>query len=430
MEVKVTELPKSRVEIKVRLSGEEFSPYFTIGSREVSKTLNIPGFRSGKAPEKIVEEKVGTARILEEAANIAINTVFPKIVGDRKLEILGNPKAEIQKLSREELEALIKVPVFPRVQLPSWKEIARSEPRKKIELGEGEESESLKYLQKSRAKIFRKSAPAERGDFICIDYEIRKNGVKIEQGDIKEQKFILGEGRLLPGFEEKLIGCKEKEERFFSLQSPADFWKKELKGAKLEFKVKMRDVFRMELPLVNDEFAKSLGKFENLSQFKKSLREGIKSEKEGAEKKRWELAVLDKIAKGAKMDVPDVLIENERDQMMDNLRIRVEETGISLQDYLTHLKKSEEQLRKDFLPEAEKRVRIFVSLYQITREEKIEVNEKEINQKIKELLLKNPHLGKELQDKAKEVNLKNYLKENILQGKVIELLFVEAGEKR
>jgi len=426
MGVEIKKLPKSRTEIKIKLSGEEFSPYLNIGAREISKTLNVPGFRLGKAPFKIVEEKVGWGRILDEAAKIALDQTFYQIIKEKKLEVLEKPEAKVQKLSKEGLEATVEVSFLPVVQLPLWWKIVKAEPKNKIEVKENEVEESLKYLQKSRAKFIRKSKAAQKGDLIQIDYEIRRGGVKIENGDIKNQKFILGEGKFLPGFEENLVGAKDNEEKEFSLNVPADFWKRDLRQTILDFKVGIKGVFKVELPQTNDEWVRTLGKFDNLSHLKNSLREGIKIEKEEAERKRWENKVLEKISQEAKIDLPDVLVEKERNQMIKNFKTRVEEMGISFEDYLSQLKKPLKDLEKDFLPEAEKRVRILLSLYQIAKEEKINVNEEEVKEEISEILKKYPTITRDLEDKEKEVNLKAYLRENILQRKVIRLLVLKA----
>jgi len=429
MDVKIRKLPKSKIEIKVKLSGEELSPYLTIGAEEISKDINIPGFRPGKTPQKIIEEKVGRERTLEKGAEVALNNIFSKIIKKKKLEILGRPSAKIQKISQEELEASIETVIFPKVELPSWKKIAKAEPRNKVEVKEEEGKKALKHLQKSRAKFIKKIGPAAKGDLIQIDYEIRSGGVKIENGDMKNQKLILGEGKLLPGFEEKLIGSNENEEREFFLNGPPNFWKKELRGKVLNFKVKMKGVLKVKLPKINDEWAHSIGNFNNLAHLRKSLLEGIRIEKEEAEKKRWENVVLEKISQETKIDLPDIMIEKERDQMIENFKVRTENMGLSFQDYLSHLKKSLKDLREDFLPEAERRTRILLSLYQLAREEKIDVSKQELKEEKNEILKRYPNIVGELRDKEKEEKFTAYMKENILQRKVIEFLFLEAGQK-
>ena len=426
MQVDITKLPKSKIQIKIKLSGEEFSPYLIEAIKEISKNLDISGFRPGKVPLEVAKEKISEEQILEEAANIALNKKFSKIVQDRKLKILGSPKAEIKKISREEFESLIEVAIFPEAELPDYKKIAKTEPKNKVNIKSEEVKDSLSRLQKSRAKYVRVSRPAEKGDQIEIDYEIRSGGVKIGNGDIKNQKIILGENSggeqketFIPGFEKNLISMKEKEEKEFSIHVPSDFWKKELQRKLLDFRVKMTGVFKIELLEINDEFAVSLGEFKNLKSLENSILEGIKAEKENEEKIRWQNSVLEKISKESKIELPDILVEKERDRMLEEFKKRTGDMGLSFETYLLHLKKTIEDLKNDFLSEAEKKVRILLCIYKISEEENIKAEEKEIEEEMNKIIKKSPELTRKIQDQK---NFKSYLEESIMQKKTISFL--------
>lgn len=435
MKVEIEDLPKSKAKIKLELTGEEFSPYLLKATENLAKTLNLPGFRPGKVPAEIAKEKLNESDILEEAANIALNETFPKIVKEKELKVLGRPQATIEKISRQELVVSIETSLFPKVELPDWKKIAKEEAQKEVKVEEKEVKDTLSYLQKSRAKYTRIFEPASEGKQVEVDYEIRSGGgVKIENGDIKGQKIILGEKSaggeksiFVPGFEEKLLGMRENEEKEFSLMAPSSFWQKELQGKPLDFKVKMKGVFRVDMPEINDEFAQSLGKFKNKEDLQKSISEGILEEKKQGEKTRWQSAVLSKIAKEAKMDLPDVLIEEERDAMIDDLKKRIEQMGLSFEHYLLHLKKSIDDLKKDLLPEAEKRVRMLLCIYEIAKRENIKVEEKEVEEEINKILKQHPEMVEEIKSQG-EV-LKSYLREQILQKKVVDLLLSQQGRK-
>lgn len=419
MDTKIEKLPKSKLKIQIGLSSEEFSPYLVMAEKEISKTLNVSGFRPGKIPAEMVEKHAGTERILEQASEIAINKVFAKVVEEKKLNILGKPKAKIEKISKEILETSIEVEVFPQIRLADWKKITETEPQKKVKIEEKEIAKLLENLQKSRAKYIKSLEPVKLGNQIEIDYEIRNGAVKVENGDIKNQKFILGEGKLIPKFEENLIGMKEGEEKKFSLAAPSNFWKKELQGKLLNFKVKMKEVFRVELPEVNDKWACSLEGIKNLEDLKRNLQKGIRIEKETAEKKRWQGIIFEKISQKSEIELPDILVIKERDQMIEVLKKKTEEMGLSFEAYLSQLKKSLEELKKDFLIEAEKRVRIFLCMYEVAKMEKINVNDEEVEKEIDIIVKKYPNLDSRFGDQEKE-NLKNYVRENILQRKVME----------
>jgi len=434
MEVQIENLPKSKIKIKLGLTGEEFSPYLLKATENLAKTLNLPGFRPGKVPAEIAKEKLNESDILEEAANIALNDTFPKIVEEKKLRVLGRPQAKIEKISRQEFEASIEVSLFPKIELPDWKKIAKEESQEEIKIEEKEVEDALSYLQKSRAKYIKVFEPAAKGKQVEVDYEIRNAGVKIENGDIRGQKFILGENSkeggsiFIPGFEEKLLGMRENEEKEFSLMAPSNFWQKELQGKPLDFKVKMKGVFKVDTPEMNDEFARSMGKFKDKEDLQKNISEGILEEKRQGEKIRWQSAVLGKIAKESKIDLPDILIEEERDAMIDDLKKRIEQMGLSFEQYLLHLKKSIDDLKKELLPEAEKRVRMLLCIYEIAKKENIKIEEKEIEEEINKILKQHPEMAGEIM--SQEETLKSYLREQILQKKVVDLLLSQqSGEK-
>lgn len=435
MEIIVEELPKSKAQIKIKLEGEEFSPYLLKATESLAKNLNLPGFRPGKVPPEIAKEKLNGEDILEEAVKIALNEIFPKIVEEKNLKVLGEPQGKIEKISFQGLEATIEISLFPKVKLPDWKKITEEEPKKELKVEEKEVKDTLFQLQKSRAKYIRTFQKAAKGNQVEVDYEIRHNNVKIENGDIKGQKLILGENLLkdskpifIPGFEENLFGMAENEEKEFSLTMPQDFWQKEFQGKPLTFKVKMKGVYRVEMPEINDEFAKSLGKFQNKKELEKSISEGILMEKEEEEKSRWENIVLEKIAKEAEIDLPDILIERERDVMVDDLKRRIEQMGVSFEQYLLQIKKSLDDFKKEILPQAEKRLRILLCIYEIAKTENIKVEEKEIEEEINKILQQNPTIKDEI--KAQEESLKEYLREQILQRKVLDFLFSQGGKKR
>ncbi len=430
MQVKIEDLPKSKIKIKIHLSGEEFSPYLDIASKEISKNLNIPGFRPGKAPRKLVEEKVGKDRIMEEAANIALNKIFPKISKEKNINIIGQPQAQIdfQKIRESgDFSCEVEATILPKIELPDWRKIAKETERKAIKVEDKEVKEAIFWLQKSRAKFSRKLTSALKGDQIDIDYEIRHNGLKIENGDVKNQKIIIGENRLLPEFEKNLIGLKEGDIKNFSLKCPENFWKKDLQNKLLDFTVKVNGVFKVEIPELNNDFAKSLGNFSDVKKLEDNIKNGIKIEKEESEKRRWQESVLENIAKEAEIEVPEILIEEQKNQMLENLRNTVEEqVGISFEEHLARLKKTKEELEKEILKDAETKVRIFLCLYEIAKKEKIEVKEEELNRELKQIENNYPQMIQEVKRNQGEEGFKNFIKEKILEKKVVKLIY-QAG---
>jgi trigger factor len=427
MQTKIEDLPKSKIKIHFELNSKEFLPYFEIAAREISKTIDVPGFRRGKAPRNIIEEKVGKDRLYEEAAMAALNKLFTQTVTEKKIKILGMPQADLNLpllKDKGDFAANIEVAVFPEITLPDWKKIAKEEKLNKVTVSEKEVEDSLLWLRKSRAKYSRKLEPAVKGDAATLDYEIRSGGIQVENGQVKDEKIVLGENKLLPDFEKNIMGMSEGEEKSFSVVAPSDFWKEDLRGKSLDFKTKLKELFRVEIPELNDEFAKSLGKYEKVEDVTKNIKDGIKMEKEEKEKRRWQNAVFAEISKQAKIEVPEVLIEEQRDKMLEDLKRVVEQQmGLEFKKYLEQTKKTEEEIKKDFWKEAEMKVRAFLCIYEIAGKEEIKVTEKEVEEEAQKNLQAYPDLINQIKnDKQSEENFKNFIREKILEKKVINQL--------
>jgi len=232
----------------------------------------------------------------------------------------------------------------------------------------------------------------------------------------------LGDGSFVPGFEERIIGMKEGETREFTLTFPKEYHQKDMAGKPVEFKVKVNSVFEIEKPELNDKFAKTIGKFEKLDDLKKQIEENIKREKRDKEHQRWELSMIDEIiAKSTFGELPQMMIDAELDKMMHELEHNVTEQGMKFDDYLTSIKKSTDDLKKEFEPRAEKRVKAALIMRKIVKEEKITVDDKEIDSEV--------NIGKERYKEDKDVlkkidsdEYRDYLRTVLSGKKVFKLL--------
>jgi trigger factor len=252
--------------------------------------------------------------------------------------------------------------------------------------------------------------------------EIEFQSPQIETGSKKKDNFILGEGHFIPGFEENLEGMAPGQEKEFSLKFPENHPQNDLSGNFVNFKVKMSSVQKVELPETNDQFAKNLGKFENLNGLKENIKEGIKIEKENSESQRIQGEILEKITKETKIETPEVLIEAEKKRMLEDFKNLVSERfKISFEDYLTKVKKTEAELLKNFSTEAEKKIKYSLVLRGISKKEKIEVSEAEIKTAINEFLEKYPNIEKAGKEFDLE-KLKSYYEEMIRNENTFKFL--------
>ncbi|MFA5431478.1 MAG: trigger factor [Candidatus Paceibacterota bacterium] len=380
MKYEIKEISTIKRKAEIEVTAEDFENYYTQALAEISKGAEIPGFRKGKVPEKMVEERVKEEGVASEAAEAAVRDNWIKLVKETKIEAVSQPKIEIVKVARgNPFVFTAEFEVLPEIKLPNLREIKVKKEEIKIE--EKEIEDTLNWLRQSRAKITKKEGLIESGDFVEFSFSC----LSIENDPEKKDRIVVGKGHYVPGLEESLLGMKTEEEKDFETENPRD------KKEKLKMHVKVDSVNKMELPEINDEWVKTLGKFTNVNSLKTDIKKGITEEKEIAQKQQRREEVIKKILEKTKFEVPQILIEREVEFMMDNIKSRVNsELQISLEQYLIQIKKTEEELMKEFEKMAEERVKGFLVLHQITKDEKIEAGEEEVSKKIEELLSQYP----------------------------------------
>jgi len=309
------------------------------------------------------------------------------------------------------------------VELAEYRGIKAKKNEVRVEKKEVENS--LEYLKKSRAKTITVNKPAQKGNRVEVDFEVRHGGVKIENGVSKNHPLILGEGKFLPGFERELEKMSAGEEKDFSIKVPADWPDKRVADKNLDFKVKMNLVQERQIPELNDEFAKSLGSFETLDALRKSISDGLLEEKETKEKQRIRIELIEKLAKDSKIEVPDNLINEESERMINEFKFSITGFGLDFGKYLQEINKTVDELKNEWKEQAEKRVRVAICLKMIAEKEKIEVSDEEVGNKIDEELKNYPDI-KEARKSIDPEKLKDYTKEVLRNEKVLGLLEKEA----
>lgn len=419
MRTEIRKLEKSEIEIEFEIPAQEFEDFIEKATFDLGKNLKIKGFRKGKLPKAIIEKEIGREKILKEAAERAIRENYLKVILENNLEVLGQPEIKILKLAPgNPLLFLAKVAILPEIQLPDYQKIAREVKKREILVKEKEIEEALIWLQKSRAKFSQILRPAQIGDFVEIEY----SSPQIENGKIQKDGFLLGQGHLIEGFEEKLEGMVAGEEKNFLLKFPAKHFQKNLANQEINFKVKMTSVKKVEFPEIDDQFARSLGNFEDLNSLKERIREGIKMEKEILERERIHQEILEKIASQISWQIPQILIEAEKNRMIENFKKAINQKfQIDFKDYLARINKTEADLRESFQIEAERKIKNFLILQEIAKKEKISVLPEEVEVKINNFLKNYPDIEKAKKELDLE-NLKSYYEEVIRNEKALQLL--------
>lgn len=426
MKASLQKLSKSKIELKIEVPSEEFKNFYRKAVSILGDDLQVEGFRKGKAPSEVLEKTIGTKKILNKAAQLAVKKNYLQAVQEKGLEPIQKPEIKVLKLAPQDSFVFkAQTEVIPSIKLPSYKKIASKAELKEVSVSSKEVKNTLQQLRKSRAEFSKLDRKAKSGDFV----EIKFSSPQFPSSKKTfEDKFILGQGHFIPGFEEKLIGMEAGDRKEFQLKIPEDYSHKQLAGKKAEFKVKMISVKEMKLPSLDDKFAQSLGKFETLEDLKQNVKQGLRQEKQNQQKQKFQDKVLQKIAQQIDWNLPSSLIGTERKRLMDNFKENISQRfKISLKDYLKRINKSEKEIKKHFTQLAQKRIKHSLILREIARKENIQASPQEVQKETQKILSKYPDPQKARKQFDPD-QLKKYTKEVIINRKIFKL-FEDLSQK-
>ena len=391
MQYTTTQLPRSQIKITVEISVEDLQPDILKAAEGLSSKRPIEGFRPGKAPYDIVKQKYGEFAIYEYAADAAIKRYYPKIIRqlieeDATREPIGEPAVSVTKLAPgEPLECTIVLSLLPTLALPDYKALAGKviQEKKPVVVEEAEIRSTVDYIRESRARYSLVDRPAAPGDRLEIDVDIEESGKKIQGASSKNHPIVIGDKKFIPGFEDKLVGMSANETRTFDLSIPKDHEDPAIAGKTVTFTAAVKKIEQRDMPEFSDEFAKTLGpKFTNAADVTQNIRERLRTEKELKERDRMRIRLGETIADNTAGDLPDTLIDWELEKMVKELANGVGNMGMKFDEYLAHVKKSIDDLKKEWRKDAERRVKIALILRLIAEKEKIEPTQEEIQKEI------------------------------------------------
>ncbi len=403
---------KNKLIYNVVVEAEEFDKYCDEALVQIAKEIEIDGFRKGHVPVAIAKSHVDPSQIMSYAVNDCISAKWLEIVTKENIEAIKEPSIEILKMAQgNPLEFKAEVEILPEIKLPDYKKIGKDTPKTEAKIEEKEYEDALNWLVQSRAKFFQKEGKAEKGDLVEITYNMKD----VDDDKEKKDRFILGKGHYIEGLEDELIGLAKGDKKEVKVSDPKD------KKKKIVLNVSVDSVQKMEVPELNEEFAKSVG-FESLKKMEESIRSGLEKEKQMSEKQKIRTEVLEKIAKETKVEVPQTLIEREGEALLQNLKNRVSyELQMTFKDYLKQVNKTEEEVKKEFESVAKERVKGFLVLHEIEKKENISVTEEELDKKIEELAAEYPDKEK-AKEEMKNSNAKYYIEDELKREKIFTVL--------
>ncbi|MEK7211205.1 MAG: trigger factor, partial [Patescibacteria group bacterium] len=361
--------------------GLEYQPWLEKAAVHISEHAKIEGFRPGKAPYELVKKAVGEVKIYEEALDLMLPKYYGEAVEKEKLETIGQPKVNVEKLAPgNPMEFKIIVAMLPELVLPNLEKLSFK--RKEVKVEKETADRAMADLTKMRRKEAVVSRPATGEDKVVVDLEMSRDQVALEGGGAKDHGVYLNERHYIPGFAEKLIGAVKGETREFALEFPKEHYQKHLAGQKVDFKATVKDVYGLEAPALDDEFAKRLGQ-KDLPALRALVEENLRAEDEHREDERAENEIIKVLTEKSKFgELPEILINEEVHKMEHELENNIARQGMELNPYLQSINKTMDDLKLDFVPQAIQRVKAALLIRAYGLENKIEVSDKEIAEEV------------------------------------------------
>ena len=392
-----------------------------------AKYFNIPGFRKGKAPMQIVEKYYGPEIFYEDAFNEVAQEALEEAVKENKLDVVSRPEVDVKQMEKgKDLIFTVVMQTKPEAEVSKYKGIEI----KKVEYNVTDEDveHELHHMQEHNSRLISVDDRAvESGDTTTIDFEGSVDGVPFEGGKAENYDLEIGSNTFIPGFEDQIIGMKIDEEKDVKVKFPEEYFSKELAGKDAVFKVKLHEIKKKELPELDDEFAKDVSEFDTLDELKADIK--AKQEKQNEEKAKYETqdAVIKALCEKTKVEIPSGMVEMEVENMLKDFEQRLAYQGLNLAQYFKMMGKTEEEVKKEYEPQAIEGIKSRLALEAVIKAEKIEATDKEVEDKMKEMA---KNYGKENDEEfLKNENVKNYIKQGLESEKAIDFLVKNAKIK-
>ncbi|MFC1860079.1 trigger factor [Chloroflexota bacterium] len=423
MKVTNEKVEKRQVFLAIEMEPDEVEESMEDSYRRLAKRTNIPGFRKGKAPRAVLERYIGKERLLEDALNSLLPQVYEKALKEQEIEAFAQPNIEIAQT--DPVIFKVAVPLTPTIELGDYQNIKVAP--ESVEFSEDDVNTAMEQLRHQHATWEPAERPVDFNDLVVLDIESSIEGEPfVNQKGARYQ--VLHELPLpVPGFAEQLVGVKPDEEKEFKLQFPSDYPKSELAGKEPSFRVKVTELKEEKLPELNDEFAQQVSpEFKGLDSLREKVSADLRLRAEEKARADFEERVVEAVVGTTEMEFPPVLVEAEIDQLINQQLRRWQMAGRGLEEYLSSINKTGEELRRDLEPLATKRVGQSLTLGKIAEEEKIEVGDVEIDAEVEVMTQgaaedKKDELGKFLNTPQARKSIEQILITRKTVGRLVEV---------
>lgn len=428
MSLQVEKVEKNMVKLTIEASAEELDAAIEKAYQKNKGKMSVQGFRKGKAPRAIIEKLYGVGVFYEDAANALIPEAYDNAVKESDLEIVSQPDINVVQIEKgKPFIFTAEVAVKPEVTLGDYKGIEVD----KIEVSVSDEemnSELDRIREQNSRTITVEDRAIENNDIAIIDFEGLVDGTAFEGGKGTDYSLVIGSHSFIDTFEEQLIGKKTGEEVEVNVTFPEEYQAKELAGKPALFKVTVKEIKVKELPELNDEFAQDVSEFDTLEAYKADVKKNLEEKKYTAAMSAKEEAVVDAVIENATMDIPEAMISTQVRQMADDFARRIQQQGLSLEQYFQFTGMDAQKFLESMKPQALKRIQSRLVLEAIVKAENIEATEEELNKELEGMAA----AYKMELDKIKELmsdNDKKTMSMDIAVQKAVDLIAAAAVEK-
>ena len=375
----------NKVTLKITVDNNKFEAAVNKAYNKSRNKYNIPGFRKGKAPRIVIETQYGKGIFYNDAIEILFPEVYPEAIKELDIDPIDNPDLDIEEISKDNgLVMVLNVEVKPEFELGNYKGIEIAKVENTVS-DENVDAKLQEMVEKNARLVSVEDKALEDGDTAIIDFEGFENGVAFDGGKGENYNLVIGSNTFIPGFEEQLVGKKAGEEVEVNVTFPEEYHSQDLAGKPVVFNVKINDVKVKELSALDDEFAKDTSEFDSLDELKADVSAKLEEEAKNRADAETRNSVVEKVAENTEIEIPEVMIQHQIDNMLNELNYQLQYQGFGLQQLLEMTGRTMEELREERKEDAKKLVKSSLVLEAITKAEGIEATEEEFKAELEKM---------------------------------------------
>ena len=421
MSTTVEKISSNKVKLSFDIDAAKFDAAMDKAYIKVRGQVNIPGFRKGKAPRKLIENMYGEGVFYDEAFELVFDEVYGPAIDENKVDVVDRPEIEIQQIGAgKNLQFTCEVFVKPDVTLGEYKGVEVKKEKTEV-TDEQVDAKVEEERSKQATEVAVEGRAVAEGDTVNLDYAGSVDGVAFAGGTVQGQTLKIGFHSFIPGFEEQMVGMNIGEEKDLDVTFPEQYHAEELAGKKAVFHVKVNGITETQLPALDDDFAKDISEFDTLEEYKADIRAKLEAQAAERDQNAFTNAVIEKVIANATVEIPEAMIERQIDSMMRDFEYRLASQGLKLADFMKYTGQDEKAFRANYRDQAEKSVRAHLVLEAVEKAEAIDATEEQIDAQIAQFA---PQTGKsveELKETLTEAD-REYFKADAIRDNAIKFL--------